>query len=159
MCAMCIFIVNIAHDFCANCNDARLLSQFSVYTGEVSWDMYLSSIICEDDMINFPFPTTCSVEVPSFDDDDANNDDVDRYIMNPPPSVSTTAFPSSVAQMMANGSSLSYCAIANAPSAKPSFAPTRFPTSASQSSVSFSASQVSPKLSHFLLADSGQHSV
>lgn len=117
--------------------------------GEVSWDMYMSSLTCQDDMFNYPFPTTCSLEAPSFDDDDAEADDVDRHILNPPPSVSTTAFPSSVAQMMANGSSLAYCAIANAPSARPTTAPTRFPTASTESTVSFTAAQVRPtKFSH-----------
>ena len=64
-----------------------------------------------------------------------NNDE----IYNPPPSVSTTAFPTVVSQL--DTSSFVYCPT-NAPTLKPVLAQSVFPTSTTAKSVSFQIIQV-----------------
>jgi hypothetical protein len=85
---------------------------------------------------------------PSADDDDGDDDAAtDDYgyvpsFINPPPSVSTTPFPSTAQASTAAGpSSISYCP-QRAPTAMPVVAATAYPTSATAVPVSFSVLQV-----------------
>lgn len=97
---------------------------------------------CKGAPFPFELPTECEVSPYGTDDDGADDDGLELDLLHPPPSVSSTPFPSSVQETMANGSTLSYCAIANAPSARPTFAPTRLPTAATEAKVAFKVTQV-----------------
>lgn len=115
-----------------------------ITVGDISYEFYGASG-CEGDPFVFPYPNTCEIVPPT--DDEQGTDNGDRDILNPPPSASTTPFPTSLAQKMANGSSLSYCAIANAPSMRPTTVPTArpttaYPTATTASVVAFTAKQV-----------------
>ena len=83
------------------------------------------------------FSSTCS-----WDNEDAADDVVWDYsvpvFVNPPPTVSTTALPGSQDMPASNN----YFCTAMAPTAKPVFAPTAFPTIAVAAPVSFGVEQV-----------------
>ena len=83
------------------------------------------------------FRSTCSA---GNDDaaDDIVEDNSAPFFVNPPPSVSTTPLPGSQDMPASNN----YFCTAMAPTAKPVFAPTAFPTMAVAAPVSFDVEQV-----------------
>ena len=80
--------------------------------------------------------------MPSGDDDDGSPYDDDDTNLNPPPSVSTTPFPTSADGV---ASSNIFCPF-NAPTVKPIGVPTAFPTSATNQPVTFDIKQVNASL-------------
>lgn len=113
------------------------------------WNLHALRTACAlDPRFVLPYPDTCTLEeVLEAPTDDGNTDD-DRVIFNPPPSVSTTAFPTAATVFVPyNSSTRTYCASANAPTFAPTIAPTArpttaFPTSSKPHLVRFDAEQV-----------------
>lgn len=100
--------------------------------------MYTSANCAGEPEESFSFPSQCYPE-----EEDAEYDDtyVDSYlppVINPPPSVSTTPFPTSHGHAR---STAVFCT-ANEPTLKPASAPTAFPTSAQKKQATFNANQV-----------------
>ena len=120
---------------------------------------------CTGGSMPHPFPDTC-VNVFAKDSGDDDDGFYNPPFINPPPSISTTAFPTSAA-MMPNGSTLTYCTLV--PSAEPTQAPTpgvptarpttAYPTASTPSTASFAASQVSRCVAVLLCAVYGQMAV
>jgi len=102
--------------------------------GAISFFDYETST-CTGPNVNGTVEYMCTA---STDGDDDGTDDGDDDVLNPPPSASTTAFPTTVAYVT---SSNIFCP-ANAPTRMPITAPTLFPTSATGQAVSFDIKQV-----------------
>lgn len=100
-----------------------------------------------------PYSNMCTVdEVGEETTDDDSGDD--RLVLRPPPSISSTPFPTAPVTPFApyNSSSLTYCATANAPTFAPTFVPTArpttaFPTFSKSQLVRFDADQVCKNVS------------
>lgn len=86
--------------------------------------------------VSEPFASTCAQK--TDDTDYTVTDDYMPPFINPPPSISSTALPGSVDST----ASTNYYCTATAPTQKPVFAPTAFPTLASAALASFSVKQV-----------------
>lgn len=133
-------------------------------TDAVVWNLDLFDGVgdCQGDLYPFMFPDTCVIQEPYSGNDD---DDMiyNPAFIQPPPSVSTTPFPTSM-QTVGNDSQITYCQYAIDPSAEPTAEPTvsptsrkptrmptakpstAYPTSATVTTVSFKATQVRSSL-------------
>ncbi len=115
----------------------------------VLWNLHALRTACAvEPRYVLPFSDTCTLEPILEATDDGPSDD-DRVILHPPPSASTTAFPTVTTTEFVsyNSSTLTYCATANAPSFAPTVMPTvrpstAFPTSNRAKQVIFDADQV-----------------
>ena len=86
------------------------------------------------------YETACTVSNDDNNDNESGIDDT-QYVpifLNPPPSTATTPMPQGEAATVATNF---YCT-ATAPTQKPAFAPTAFPTSASPAKVDIALTQV-----------------
>lgn len=80
---------------------------------------------CQGQLYPYPLPDECSLTQGFTGDDDG--DIYNPSFINPPPSVSTTPFPTSFA-MAGNDSEITFCVQGSGPSAEPTAAPTLVPT-------------------------------
>ncbi len=125
-----LYFICCAHFFDLSHLDSADSPGYSVYTDSACTVSYM-------DMEPVAFRSTCSA---GNDDaaDDVVSDNSAPFFVNPPPTVSTTALPGSQDMPASNN----YFCTATAPTAKPVFAPTAFPTIAVAAPVSFDVEQV-----------------